>query len=141
VSADEPTGGFYLIGIVAQLAGMHPQTLRLYERRGLITPSRSAGKTRRYSDADLAVLRRIQALSEVGVNLAGIERVLELERQLAASHQQAAVLAQQLEAERRGHRDDMERARRSMRAEVVLVTRSETALVPLTRPVTQNPGR
>ena len=61
MSTGEPSGGFYLIGIVAELAGVHPQTLRLYERRGLISPRRSAGKTRRYSDADLAVLRRIQA--------------------------------------------------------------------------------
>ena len=83
MSYEEPTGGFYLIGIVAELAGMHPQTLRLYERRGLIRPSRSAGSTRRYSDADLARLRRIQALSEAGLNIAGIERVLDLEQQLA----------------------------------------------------------
>ena len=76
MSTGEPSGGFYLIGIVAELAGVHPQTLRLYERRGLISPRRSAGKTRRYSDADLAVLRRIQELSEAGLNLAGIERVL-----------------------------------------------------------------
>jgi len=141
MSTDEPTGGFYLIGIVAALAGMHPQTLRLYERRGLIRPSRSAGRTRRYSDADLARLRRIQALSEAGLNIAGIERVLDLERQLSDAEERLADLAQQLEAQLREHRDEMERARRSMRAEVVLVTRGETALVPLERPATQNRGR
>jgi len=141
MSTNDPNAGAYLIGIVAELAGMHPQTLRLYERRGLIQPSRSAGRTRRYSDADLARLRRIQALSEAGLNIAGIERVLELERQLADAEQQLAGLAAKLEAERTEHREEMQRARRAMRAEVVLVTRGETALVPLQRPVTQNRGR
>jgi MerR family transcriptional regulator, heat shock protein HspR len=141
MSTDKTTSGVYLIGIVAELAGMHPQTLRLYERRGLIRPSRSAGHTRRYSDADLARLRRIQALSEAGLNIAGIERVLELERQLAEAGQALAALDQQLETQRTEHRAEMERARRSMRAEVVLVTRGETALVPLDRPPTRNRGR
>jgi MerR family transcriptional regulator/heat shock protein HspR len=141
MSTGEPSGGFYLIGIVAELAGVHPQTLRLYERRGLISPRRSAGKTRRYSDADLAVLRRIQELSEAGLNLAGIERVLELERQLAEAQEQAGALAQQVDAERRAHRAELGQARRSTRAELVLVTRGETALVPLVRPVTQDRGR
>ena len=141
MSTDKTTSGVYLIGIVAELAGMHPQTLRLYERRGLIRPSRSAGHTRRYSDADLARLRRIQALSEAGLNIAGIERVLELERQLAEAGQALAALDQQMETQRTEHRAEMERARRSMRAEVVLVTRGETALVPLDRPPTRNRGR
>jgi MerR family transcriptional regulator/heat shock protein HspR len=141
MSTDETTSGVYLIGIVAELAGMHPQTLRLYERRGLIRPSRSAGRTRRYSDADLARLRRIQALSEAGLNIAGIERVLDLERQLAEAGQALAALDQQLETQHSEHRAEMERARRSMRAEVVLVTRGETALVPLDRPPTRNRGR
>jgi MerR family transcriptional regulator/heat shock protein HspR len=140
MSTDEPDG-LYMIGIMAELAGMHPQTLRLYERRGLIQPSRSAGRTRRYSDADLARLRRIQALSEAGLNIAGIERVLDLERQLDEAEQRLAGLAAQLEAVRAQHREEMQRARRATRAEVVLVTRGETALVPLQRPVTQNRGR
>ena len=140
MSTDEP-GGFYMIGIMAELAGMHPQTLRLYERRGLIQPSRSAGRTRRYSDADLARLRRIQALSEAGLNIAGIERVLDLERQLEEAEQRLAALAAALEAERTEQREQLQRARRATRAEVVLVTRGETALVPLRRPVTQNRGR
>ena len=141
MSADERAGRFYMIGIVAELAGMHPQTLRLYERRGLIRPSRSAGRTRRYSDADLARLRRIQALSEAGLNIAGIERTLALEARLAEAEAHLASLAAQLEAERNEHRQEMERTRRALRAEVVLVTRGETALVPLTRPLTQNRGR
>jgi MerR family transcriptional regulator/heat shock protein HspR len=141
MSYEEPTAGIYLIGIVAELAGMHPQTLRLYERRGLIRPSRSAGRTRRYSDADLARLRRIQALSEAGLNIAGIERVLDLEQQLAEAERQVADLSARLEAERTEHREELRRAYRGTRAEIVLVTRGETALVPLQRPVTQNRGR
>lgn len=140
MTGDGPSGGFYLIGIVAELAGMHPQTLRLYERRGLIRPSRSAGRTRRYSDADLARLRRIQELSEAGLNIAGIERVLDLEHKLADAEQRLAGLTEQLETERTTHRAEVAQARRAMRAELVLVTRGETALVPLER-ATQNRGR
>ena len=141
MSTEGPDGGFYLIGIVAELAGMHPQTLRLYERRGLLRPNRSAGRTRRYTDADLARLRRIQALSEAGLNIAGIERVLELEQQLADVHERLAITVGELEAARREHREQMEQARRSMRAELVLVTRGETALVPVERRGPHNRGR
>ena len=75
----------YMIGVAAQLVGMHPQTLRLYETRGLITPRRTAGGTRLYSDADLARLRRVTELaSGLGLSLQGAEYVLSLEDQLAA---------------------------------------------------------
>lgn len=141
MSTDEPTGGFYLIGIVAELAGMHPQTLRLYERRGLLRPSRSAGRTRRYTDADLARLRRIQALSEAGVNLAGIERVLDLEQQLAEAQERVAGLSAQLELAHREHREQLDSTRRALRSEIVLVTHRETALVPVERRGPQNRGR
>ena len=79
----------FLIGIAAELAGMHPQTLRVYERRGLITPRRTARNTRVYSEADVALLRRIQELSEEGLNLAGIERVLRLEQRLERAERRA----------------------------------------------------
>src|SRR5213079_2294985 len=79
----EPGRGVYMISVAADLAGMHPQTLRIYEARGLITPQRSAGKTRLYSQEDVDRLRRIQELtSELGMNLAGVEKVFELEEQL-----------------------------------------------------------
>lgn len=141
MSTEDAAGGFYMIGLVAELAGVHPQTLRLYERRGLISPGRSAGKTRRYTDADLALLRRIQALSAAGLNLAGIERVLELERHVADAEARAASLAAELENQRREHRRELDEVRRARRAEVVLVTRRETALVPVARPETRNRGR
>src|SRR3989440_10972817 len=75
--------GVYMISVAAELAGMHPQTLRIYESRGLIEPSRSAGNTRLYSQKDVERLRRIQELtSDLGMNLAGVERVFELEQEL-----------------------------------------------------------
>src|SRR6266550_610639 len=78
-----PRRGVYMISVAAELAGMHPQTLRIYEARGLIEPKRSAGNTRLYSQDDVKRLRRIQELTtEMGVNLAGVERVFELEQEL-----------------------------------------------------------
>lgn len=71
--------GVYAISVVAQLVGTGQQNIRLYERKGLLTPDRTAGGTRQYSDADLAVLRRISALLDEGLNLAGVAKVLELE--------------------------------------------------------------
>ena len=72
----------YVISVAAELAGVHPQTLRVYERKGLLTPQRTAGNTRRYSEQDIFLLRRIQELTNEGVNLAGVMRVLELEDQV-----------------------------------------------------------
>src|SRR5947199_9923912 len=79
----DPRRGVYMISVAAELAGMHPQTLRMYEARGLITPQRSPKNTRLYSQADVERLRRIQEMTaEHGLNLAGVETVLELEAQL-----------------------------------------------------------
>lgn len=72
----------YVISVAAELAGMHPQTLRIYERKGLVEPERTGGGSRRYSDADIALLSRIQELTNEGLNLAGVKRVLELETQV-----------------------------------------------------------
>ena len=79
----ERVRGVYMISVAAELAGMHPQTLRIYESRGLITPQRSPKNTRLYSDEDVERLRRIQELTtELGMNLAGVEKVFELEQEL-----------------------------------------------------------
>ena len=78
------TRAVYVISVAAELAGVHPQTLRIYERKGLVDPARTAGGSRRYSDADIAQLRRIQELTNDGLNLAGVQRVLELEAELRA---------------------------------------------------------
>ena len=73
----------YVISVAAELVGVHPQTLRIYERRGLVAPARTTGGSRRYSDADIALLARIQELTEEGLNLAGVRRVIALERTVA----------------------------------------------------------
>jgi MerR family transcriptional regulator/heat shock protein HspR len=74
-----PNRAVYVISVAAELAGMHPQTLRIYERRGLVRPARTEGGNRRYSDADIAILKRISELTDEGMNLEGIRRVMHLE--------------------------------------------------------------
>jgi MerR family transcriptional regulator/heat shock protein HspR len=69
----------YIISVAAELAGVHPQTLRIYERKGLVHPQRTTGNTRRYSEEDIERLRRVQELTQAGVNLAGVKRIIELE--------------------------------------------------------------
>ena len=76
------TQAVYVISVAAELAGMHPQTLRIYERRGLVLPARTQGGNRRYSDADIEVLRRIAQLADEGMNLEGIRRVMQLEAEI-----------------------------------------------------------
>jgi MerR family transcriptional regulator/heat shock protein HspR len=124
----------FLIGIAAEMAGMHPQTLRVYERRGLITPKRTARNTRVYDEADVALLRRIQELSEEGLNLAGIERVLRLERALERAERRARDLRDELDRATEDHRRELAEARAG-RGQIVLRPRAATALVPRYRPV------
>ena len=98
----EYTQAVYVISIAAELAGVHPQTLRIYERKGLLHPARTSGGSRRYSQADIDMLRRIQELTNEGLNLAGVQRVLELEAVVASlraeledlRHQAAAAVEQ-----------------------------------------------
>jgi MerR family transcriptional regulator, heat shock protein HspR len=130
----------YMIGVAAELAGMHPQTLRVYERRGLVAPRRSARNTRLYSQADVAVLRRIQSLSEEGCSLAGIERILELERRLAAAERRLARMEERLVAERRDAERRVSETGRAMRSELVLVSR-ETGLARRYQPIVPKRGR
>lgn len=73
----------YVISVAAELAGVHPQTLRIYERKGLVAPARTGGGSRRYSESDIDLLRRIQDLTNEGLNLAGVQRVIELEAEVA----------------------------------------------------------
>jgi MerR family transcriptional regulator/heat shock protein HspR len=84
------TRAVYVISVAAELAGVHPQTLRIYERKGLVDPARTTGGSRRYSDADIALLRRIQELTNEGLNLAGVERVLALEAEVTLLRTQLA---------------------------------------------------
>jgi MerR family transcriptional regulator/heat shock protein HspR len=112
--------GVYMISVAAELAGMHPQTLRIYEARGLITPKRSAGKTRLYSQQDVDRLRRIQELtSEMGMNLAGVEKVFELEEELERMRSRMARLQSKTDELEQEMADELERVKRSFRAEIV----------------------
>lgn len=95
----------YVISVAAELAGVHPQTLRIYERKGLVEPGRTRGGSRRYSDADIALLRRIQELTNEGLNLAGVKKVLELEAELQKSREEVRKLKESsAEAVDRVHR-------------------------------------
>jgi DNA-binding transcriptional MerR regulator len=89
----------YIISVAAELAGVHPQTLRIYERKGLLSPKRTTGNTRRYSEADIDRLRRIQELTqEVGVNLAGVKLIMELQREVRELQRRAQTLERALRA-------------------------------------------
>ncbi|MEO8696886.1 MAG: helix-turn-helix transcriptional regulator [Acidimicrobiales bacterium] len=101
----------YVISVAAELAGVHPQTLRIYERKGLLDPARTGGGSRRYSEADIARLQRIQELTTEGLNLAGVKRVLELEEEARRLQSELERLAQELtarvEATHRHYRRDL----------------------------------
>jgi MerR family transcriptional regulator/heat shock protein HspR len=110
----------YSISVAAELTGLHQQTLRVYEARGLVLPRRTPGGTRRYSEADLARLRKISALTgELGMNLAGATRVLELEDMVARRDAQVADLQRQLAAAARHMRAEVARVHRTYRRELV----------------------
>jgi len=138
----------FMIGIAAELAGMHPQTLRVYERRGLVSPSRTARNTRLYSEADVARLRRIQELSEAGLNLAGIERVLDLERRLERAERRLTAareeLSRQVDDARRqaeAAKRELEAARRPLRAGELVVFDAGTAALARRYPPVIRPER
>jgi MerR family transcriptional regulator, heat shock protein HspR len=130
VSSDR---GVFMISVAAELADMHPQTLRMYEARGLIEPKRSPKGTRLYSQADVERLRRIQEMTtEWGMNLAGVERVLELEEKLDRMRRKVEALerrAESLQAEIA----ELEEVKRSVKAEIVRYEAPGTALIPVVR--------
>lgn len=114
----------YVISVAAELAGVHPQTLRIYERKGLVDPARTQGGSRRYSDDDIQLLRRIQELTNDGLNLAGVQRVLELE------------------AENRRLRDQLDELRAQVQAEIAEIERRHRAdLVPVHQAVVLYEGK
>ena len=109
-STADPGRAVYVISVAAELAGVHAQTLRIYERKGLVEPARTPGGSRRYSDIDIALLRRIQELTNEGLNLAGVKRVLDLEHRVAQLEAemrdlQAAATATLMETHRQYRRD------------------------------------
>lgn len=116
----DPTRAVYLISVAAELAGVHPQTLRIYERKGLVDPARTPGGSRRYSDADIALLLRIQELTNEGLNLAGVQKVLELEAEMRH------LRAERDEARARTHRVAEEATRRARGGELVPLSQAIT---------------
>jgi MerR family transcriptional regulator, heat shock protein HspR len=113
----------YVISVAAELAGVHPQTLRIYERRGLLDPARTGGGSRRYSEADIAQLRHIQDLTNTGLNLEGVRRVVELEAEVAR-------LRAELEETRREAREAVARTHRQYRRDLVPVRNSPERWLP-----------
>jgi MerR family transcriptional regulator/heat shock protein HspR len=113
----------YVISVAAELAGVHPQTLRIYERKGLLDPARTVGGSRRYSEHDIAQLQRIQDLTTAGLNLEGVRRVLELEAEVDR-------LRAELEEVRRQAAEDVERTHRKYRRDLVPVKNSPARWLP-----------
>jgi MerR family transcriptional regulator/heat shock protein HspR len=122
----------YVISVAAELAGVHPQTLRIYERKGLLDPSRTSGGSRRFSERDLERLSRIQALTSAGLNLEGVRRVLELEAEIAALHDE-------LDRARTEARESVEQTHRKYRRDLVPVSQSPVPYVRIA--IAQNKKR
>ena len=116
---DADARALYVISVAAELAGMHPQTLRIYERKGLIEPARTSGRSRRYSERDIELLRRIQELSNEGISLVGVQRVLALEDQLATARERIAELEARIDAMREEFETRVEGVHREYRRELV----------------------
>ncbi|MCP3856116.1 MAG: MerR family transcriptional regulator [Actinomycetia bacterium] len=116
----------YVISVAAELSGLHPQTLRIYERKGLIEPARTQGGSRRYSQADIEMLQRIQDLTNEGLNLAGVQRVMALEAEVRRLHAE-------LEEARRNTGVAVEAARRESRRDLVPVSDQAVVLYSKTR--------
>ncbi len=117
--ATRDTRALYVISVAAELAGVHPQTLRIYERKGLIEPARTSGRSRRYSDRDIALLQRIQQLTNEGVSLVGVQKILDLESRLADALERIEKLEAALEDARREMHDAVEAAHKEYRRELV----------------------
>ncbi|MHB8857931.1 MAG: heat shock protein transcriptional repressor HspR [Thermoleophilia bacterium] len=116
----------FMISVAAELAGMHPQTLRIYEQKGLINPARTPKNTRLYSEEDIVRLRYIQRLTtELGMNLAGVEKVIELEEQIESLHSRIAGLRREMEQVTRQLHEEVEAVHKSYKRELILLPRSE----------------
>jgi MerR family transcriptional regulator, heat shock protein HspR len=137
VSSDR---GVFMISVAAELAEMHPQTLRMYEQRGLIEPKRSPKGTRLYSQEDVEKLRRIQEMTnELGLNLAGVERVLALEEELERATRRLEALERRSRQMREEFEVELQRARQALRGELVPYRRGD--VVPARPPAPGAPGR
>ncbi len=122
--------GVFMISVAAELAEMHPQTLRMYEQRGLIEPKRSPKGTRLYSQDDVERLRKIQQMTaELGMNLAGVERVLEMEEQLERMSRRVEQLERRAERMQAEMHEALEQVHRSYRAEIVRYQPPQVAVI------------
>jgi MerR family transcriptional regulator/heat shock protein HspR len=124
------TRALYVISVAAELAGVHPQTLRIYERKGLLAPARTSGRSRRYSDHDIQLLRRIQELTNEGISLMGVQRILALEQDLDEARQRAARLEASVDALQREMEAGIAAAHQQYRREIVP---TRTAAIVLAR--------
>jgi MerR family transcriptional regulator/heat shock protein HspR len=122
------TRALYVISVAAELAGVHPQTLRMYERKGLLSPERTSGRSRRYSEQDLALLRRIQELTNEGISLLGVQRILALEQELQAARERAARLEARVAALQAEMEARVEAAHQQYRRELVPLRSSTVVL-------------
>jgi len=123
------TRALFMISVAAELAGMHPQTLRIYEQKGLITPARTPKNTRLYSEEDIERLHYIQRLTtDLGMNLAGVEKVIELEEQIENLHSRIGSLRDEMELVTRRLHEEVEAVHKSYKRELVLQPRNEIAV-------------
>ena len=125
---DDSDRALYIISVAAELAGVHPQTLRIYERKGLIEPSRTSGRSRRYSDRDIELLQRIQELTNEGVSLVGVRKILELESQLERLRDRVEELQESLGRASDELADAVNEVHRSYRRDLVPVRQSVVAV-------------
>ena len=121
---DDNERALYIISVAAELAGVHPQTLRIYERKGLIEPKRTEGRSRRYSDRDIELLQHIQELTNEGVGLAGVKRILELEAALEDAADEIERLRARVRTARRDVAEAEERVHRQYRRDLVPVSKA-----------------
>ena len=117
--ADQRDRAVFVISVAAELAGVHPQTLRIYEREGLVRPKRTTANARRYSERDIQRLLEIKRLTGDGINLAGVAAVLELSEEIERLQASVAALEAELRAQARRHRQEVESIRRSTRRDLV----------------------
>lgn len=134
MTVGEQKQGLYMISVAASLAGVHPQTLRIYEERHLIQPTRTPKGTRLYSDENVETLRRIQELTEEGMNLAGVQRVFEMDARIARMARRIVSLERQLEQTRAEALVEIDRIRRAGRAEIVRYRPPQPTRIPVKRP-------
>lgn len=116
------TTAVYVISVAAELSGMHPQTLRIYERKGLVQPARTAGGSRRYSEEDVALLQRISELTSLGMNLVGVKKVLDLEAEVAKLEAEV----ERLRSRNRGVEEAVRETERSYRRDLVPLRQTVT---------------